>query len=150
MSFFKTTKQGGSLVIRDEAGKVVKATPIRPEVTKRMQTWRAQMRALDTTGIDDLIALRNIGYGVPRKVMNPEDGTYTWDVPSISDQRQALTTIVELRFGKAVAATEIVKAEAEAEEQEQYAALTNEALLEAARPFLERVERGLLPEGEDE
>lgn len=144
MSVFRTTRQNGITVIRDEKNRVVSKV-IDPPTNKplaKLLSWRKLLRDLDTTGIDDWLQLRAIAYGEPRKVYNPDDGTYTYDVPSISDQRQALTTLLEMRFGKAVAQTEVMKAETEAEEAKQYAAISDEELLKAIKPlYLERVEK---------
>lgn len=159
MSLFKTTKQGGSIVVRDEKGNIVtkvddpSLADARRAPLVKLRSWRKLLRDLDKTGIDEWLALRAIAHGEPRKVLNPYDGTYTIEVPSISDQRQALTTILEMRFGKAVAQTEVMRAEEEAEDAAQYDSISDKALVEAARPYLERVQQAQarqLKKGDDE
>ena len=139
MSLLKYMKQGGVIVARDETGKVVKATPIKQEIVKTKRSWRAQLRAMDVTGIDDLIALKNIAHGIPQRREFPDGSFSEYQVPSFGEQRQALTTLIEIRFGKAVAQTEVVAAEKEAEDNEQYNAISDAALYEAAQPWLERI-----------
>lgn len=151
MSLFKkVTVQGGVLVERDAKGLVVKkSTPLSPSVPK-VVSWRAQLRQLTNGGMDTLARLQNIANGVPQRT-TLDDGTYSeWIVPSISEQRQALQFLAEFQLGKSVAQTEVIKAEAEADEHAQLSAMSDAALRDAARPFLERVEKKLLDEGEEE
>jgi hypothetical protein len=53
----------------------------------------------------------------------------------------ATKDLLDRGWGKAVAQTEVVKAELEAEDAAQYAAMSDDALREAARPFLERAQK---------
>ena len=151
MSLFKkVTVQGGVLVERNEKGFVTKkATPLSPAAPK-VVSWRAQMRQLTNGGIDTLVRLANIANGVPQRT-TLEDGTHSeWVVPSISEQRQALQFLAEFQLGKSVTQNEIVRAEAEADEHAQLSAMSDEALRDAARPFLERSDKKRLTEGEEE
>lgn len=150
MSLFKTvTVQGGRLVERDEKGNVLrKSTPLSP-TKPPIVSWRAQLRQLTNGGMDTLARLANIANGVPQRAVL-EDGTYTeWTVPTISEQRQALQFLAEFQLGKSVTQNEIVRAEAEADEHAQLSAMSDEALRDAARPFLERVEKKRLTEGDE-
>ena len=153
MSLFKKVSlQGGVLVERDEKGLVTKKTStniVARTPAAKVLSWRSQMRQLTNGGIDTLVRLANIGNGVPQRTVL-EDGTYTeWIVPSISEQRQALQFLAEFQLGKAVAQSEVMKAENEAEDQAQYGAMSDAALLDAARPYLERAQKKLA-EGEEE
>lgn len=154
MSLFKKVSvQGGVLVERDEKGTVTKRTvPLSPAAPK-VVSWRAQMRQLNRGGIDTLARLQNIANGVPqRSQVTEDDGTvkYTeWVVPSVSEQRQALQFLAEFQLGKAVAQTEVLKAESEADEHAQLSAMSDAALFDAARPYLERAQKKLA-EGETE
>ena len=149
MSLFKkVTVQGGVLVERDEKGLVTKkAAPLSPTFSK-IVSWRSQMRQITNGGIDTLVRLANIANGVPQRT-TLEDGTHSeWIIPSISEQRQALQFLAEFQLGKSVAQTEVVKAETEADEHAQMSAMSDAALRDAARPFLERIEKRELEQGE--
>ncbi len=156
MSLFKKVSlQGGVLVERDEKGLITKKTStniVARTPAAKVLSWRSQMRQLTNGGIDTLVRLANIGNGVPQRTVL-EDGTYTeWIVPSISEQRQALQFLAEFQLGKAVSQGEIVKADLETEEHAQMSAMSDAALLDAARPYLERAQAKLAEgeEGEDD
>jgi len=77
-------------------------------------------------------------------VQNPDDpNAFSWETPTVEVQRQAAKDVIEFLHGKAVAQTEVVNAEKEAEDLAQLTALTDEQLADAARPFLERVRKGV-------
>lgn len=151
--FFKAQRQAGKVVVRDEKQKIVKASPepaglSHPDKKVRHQHWRILLRQADITGIDTLLELRNIAMGVPFRAELP-DGSHTeWQVADASVRRQALKDLVEFQFGKAVAATEMVRAEKESEDLEAYRAMSDQELLDLARPYLERVEPKSLPDTE--
>lgn len=154
MSLFKNiTHQGGRLVERDEKGTVTKVTtPLTSPraIAKPVISWRAQMRQLTNGGMDTLARLANIANGVPQRTELP-DGSYTeWIVPTINEQRQALEFLAEFQLGKSVTQNEIVKAEAEADEHAQLSAMSDAALMDAARPFLERARKKLAEGDGDE
>lgn len=146
MSLFKkVTEQGGTLVTRDEKGNVIaKARPLGSGATK-VESWRSQMRRINNGGMDTLLKIANIANGVPTRSINPEDGSYTeWAVPTIAEQLNAAQFLAEFQLGKAVAQTEVVKAEEASNDQAQYAAMSDEALREAALPFLERANKKIV------
>ena len=148
MSFFKKADtQGGRVVVRDENSHVVPRAK-----SPLLKNWRKQLReATELEGGNILLAAAvNIALGNPVKRINPEDGTFTWDIPAGSDQRQMLQFLLEMDKGKAVAQTEVVKAEQEANDHAQLNALSDEALRDAARPFLERMVRKQIEGGADE
>lgn len=150
MSLFKKFKpgavsvQGDALVKRDEAGSVVaKAAPLAGSVVKN---FRSQLRQVTNGGLDQLATLHAISQGLPWRAQLP-DGQHTdWIVPTTAERMAASQLLWEYMHGKAVAQTEVLKAEHEAEDVAQYRALSDEQLAEAARPYLERVKK----KGEDE
>lgn len=153
MSVFKVTTQGGVLVTRDEKGRVVARSEVPAPVARKKQpiNWRKQLREATETEEGNILIARaiNIALGNPQRAMLP-DGSYTeWTVPSISEQRQTLQFLLEMDKGKAVAQTEIVKAEMESEDLAQYRAISDEELAKAAREYLERNPRKALDEPKD-
>jgi hypothetical protein len=145
MSLFKPsiTEQGGILVKRDEKGNVVaKAAPLPGPA--RVESWRSQMRRVNNGGMDTLLHIASIARGEPQRSTLPT-GEYTdWAVPTIAEQLQASQFIAEFQLGKSVAQTEVMKAEEASNDQAQYAAMSDEALAEAARPWLERASKKAL------
>jgi hypothetical protein len=155
MSLFrKVTDQGGVLVVRDEKGEVVtKARPL--PAAPKIESWRSQMRRVNNGGMDTLLHIANVARGIPQRSVLPPDENgdvkYSeWVVPTIAEQMSASQFIAEFQLGKAVAQTEVMKAEEASSDQAQYAAMSDEALAEAARPYLERVKKPVLPSGEPE
>lgn len=133
----KVSVQNGTLVVRDEKGDVVNKASPRRGATK-IEGWRAQLRKLNNGGVDQLVKLMNIANGVPSRSVLP-DGRYTeWEVPSVSEQRQATQFLLEFQLGKAGSQLEIIKAEESSQELAQLNALSDEQVAELARPFLER------------
>ena len=144
MSLFKKyTRQGNALVERDENNRVVRVVKGHPAlpVTKN---WRRLVREATDDGYEMFTILMNIARGSPFKVQNPDDpNAFSWETPTVEVQRQAAKDVIEFLHGKAVAQTEVVNAEKEAEDLAQLTALTDEQLADAARPFLERVRKGV-------
>lgn len=142
MSLFKkVTNQGGVLVVRDENDRVIsKAAPIATK--KPIESWRSQLRRVNNGGMDTLLQIVNIANGQPFRMKKPDSEEWTeWEVPSTAERLNALQFLAEFQLGKSVAQTEVLKAEEQAEDHAQYAAMSDEALAEAARPYLERVKR---------
>ncbi len=152
MSIFKpkVTEQGGILVKRDEKGNVIsKAAPL--PAAPRVESWRSQMRRINNGGLDVLLRIQAIANGDAVRTTLPS-GEYTdWMVPTIAEQLNAQQFLAEFQLGKAVAQSEVMKAEEATNDQAQYAAMSDEALAEAARPYLERtaVKKALASENED-
>ncbi len=151
MSLFKkVAKQGEVLVERDASNTITRRAPAPTADMPKIVNWRRQARALTDNGLDMLRGMINIANGVP-VISTLEDGSHTEPMaPTVMERLTAQKSVWELIHGKAVAQTEVMKAEKEAEDTAQYAALSDEALMEAARPFLERVEREKLGAGEEE
>lgn len=142
--------QFGSLVIlRDESGKaihkVLGGDGVKPKVTAR-----AALRKLTNNGLDLYLRLYDISMGKAH-VVKLDDGRETEPmVPSIDVQRQAAKDLIEFMHGKAVAQTEIIKADEQHAEQEQLQAMSDDQLwalvhnktkeLTNAEPQLERLD----------
>lgn len=158
MSLFKRfTEQNGVVVARDEKNNVVaKASPLPTAPLAKngkVESWRSQMRRVTNGGMDALLHIANVARGNPVRSVRPDTGEYTdWEVPTIAEQMDASKWLAEFMLGKAVAQTEVMRAEEEASDHAQYAAMSDEALAEAARPWLERVEKKSppLPEGKSD
>lgn len=142
MSVFKVSKQGGMLIARDANNRIVSTTRPVERPTVEIKTWKKQLRELTETEHGNILLVKmvNIAAGAPQRTVL-DDGTYTeWVVPTISEQRQAAQFLLEMGYGKAVPQTEVVKAEIESEDLEQYRAIPTKDLIEHLRPMLERGE----------
>jgi hypothetical protein len=150
MSLFKkkVAVQGEVLVERDSEGTITRKASPPERGMPALPNWRRQVRQMTNNGLDAYRVLINIMNGQPQKIQLPDGRESDWVVPTIETQRAAAKDIAEFLNGKAVAQTEVMKAEMEAEDTEQYRALSDDALREAALPFLERVKK--LNEGGDE
>lgn len=136
----KVSVQGGAIVVRDEKGQVINKADHRPGAPK-LEGWRAQLRKLNNGGVDQLVKLMNIANGVPTRAVLP-DGRFTeWEVPSISEQRQATQFLLEFQLGKAGSQLDIIKAEESSQDLAQLHALSDEQVADLARPFLERANK---------
>lgn len=140
MSLFKNrlTVQGGVLVKRDENGEVVERARV-PEKSPKLYNFRSQLRHVTRGGLDQLATLANIANGMPWRATLPDGSTTDWMVPTTAERADAARFLLEYQHGKAVPQTEVLKAEKESEDLEQYRAMSDAELLKAATPFLERV-----------
>jgi hypothetical protein len=150
MSIFKKTVavQGEVLVERDSAGTVTRRASPPEKGMPPLRNWRRQVRQMTDNGIDAFKVLINIMNAQPQKITLPDGKESEWIIPTLETQRAAAKDIIEFINGKAVAQTEVMKAEKEAEDVEQYQAMSDEALRAAALPFLERAQKKL-NEGEE-
>ena len=150
MSLFKkkVAVQGEVLVERDSEGTITRRASPPERGMPPLRNWRRQVRQMTDNGIDAFKVLINIMNGTPQKVQLPDGRESDRITPSIETQRAAAKDIIEFINGKAVAQTEVMHAEKEAEDVEQYQAMSDEALREAALPFLERAQKKLT-EGEE-
>jgi hypothetical protein len=136
--FRKLAIQGGVAVIR-EGNKVVDSTPVKshadlaknrartPEGAKR-ETWRGVMRRLTNDGKDVMEVLYNLAMGNVLVAQLPDGRVSEPIVPSPEVRRAAAVDLLHMLHGKPVAQTEVVKAEQEAEDVAQYAALSDDEL----------------------
>lgn len=143
MSLFKpgrVTVQAGMLVKRDPEGRVEKRafSDIRNNPKK---SFRSMLRQITDDGLEQLATLRNIACGEPWQVSLPDGTKSEWFVPTTSERMEASRMLVEYLHGKAVSQTEVLQAEKAADDLEQYKAMSDEALKEAAMPFLERLDK---------
>jgi hypothetical protein len=148
-------RQGNHIVARDpDTDKVVRdrhGEPVHALAPPRArpETLRRAIHRLTDGGQLLLETHLNIALGRPFTVKMPDGSMSTPEIPTAETRRAANLDILQFGFGKAVAQTEVVKAEQEAEDVEQYRAMSNEALRDAARPFLERADKPALEEGEE-
>lgn len=155
MPLFKVSQQGGVLVKRDESGKVVaKAVAPKPTVEGRQspeakRSIRNALYKLTDGGLDNIKTLIRLRDGVPSEHKLPDGRVVTGEVPTPEVQRASAMNLHEMLHGKAVAATEVVKAAQAEEDMEQYRAMSDADLAKAALPYLERVHNGELPPPED-
>jgi hypothetical protein len=139
--FRKLAVQAGVAVVRESTGKVLDATPIqshedlarrrhgKPKDVKR-ETWRGVMRRLTNDGKDVMEVLYNLAMGNVLVAQLPDGRVSEPMVPSPEVRRAAAVDLLHMLHGKPVAQTEVVKAEQEAEDVAQYAALSDEQLEE--------------------
>lgn len=161
--FAKYTRQGGHVVARNTDGSITRnpetGAQVRAVLPPRAgkETVRRALHRLTNGGEDLVLRMLNLSAGVPIEVPPTSDGRKTDPiVPTAEVMLQATKDLLDRGWGKAVAQTEVLKAELEAEDAMQYAAMSNEALLEAVERgkkqgvFLERVEKPKedLPEGD--
>lgn len=148
MSLFKNrlTVQGKALVERAPDGEVTKRA-VALEKSPKLVNFRSQLRQVTRGGLDQLATLANIANGLPWRAELPDGSTTDWMVPTTAERAEAARFLLEYQHGKAVPQTEVLKAEKEAEDLEQYRAMSDAELLKAATPFLERV--GKKAEGEE-
>lgn len=144
MSIFKkpptTQAINNTLVDRDENGQITKVTHAPLTKIPRVN-WRKLAHDHTNGGMEMLEVLINIARGNPRQMKLPDGQVTEWQVPTIEASRSAAQTVFELIHGKAVAATEVVRASQEADDAEQYRNATEDMLEEAARIYLERSDK---------
>jgi hypothetical protein len=136
--FRKLAVQAGVAVVR-EGNKVVDATPMkmhedlakgrsRVPSTIKSETWRSAMRRLTKDGAELHQVLYNLAMGSVQVVELPDGRVSEPIIPSPEVRRAAAVDLLHMLHGKPVAQTEVVKAEQEAEDAKQYAALSDEQL----------------------
>lgn len=131
----KVEQRGKYAVLRDSNGKL--RTKVAGDITKTRTTWRAFVRKLTNNGEDQFEVLIKLSKGEPIQYKHPTTGEIAVAVPGVEVMRQAAKDVIEFLHGKAVAQTEVSKAEEEAVHQEKLRALSDQQLLELARPILE-------------
>jgi hypothetical protein len=142
--FKKVTNQGGVLVVRDENDRVISRAAPTP-ARKPIESWRSQLRRINNGGMDTLLEIVNIANGQPFRTKKPDGDEWSdWQVPTTAERLNALQFLAEFQLGKSVSQNDIIKAEEQAEDHAQYAAMSDEALAEAARPYLERVRKEIV------
>lgn len=137
MSIFKKlVTQGPFASVRDENNVILKKVEMPPLATRNKRTWRASLKALTNDGEDLHVVLFNLAHGVPLVSRLPDGRECEPVIPSPEVRRAAAMDLLTLLHGKAVAQTEVMKAEIDAEEVARYAAMSADELFEAARPLL--------------
>jgi len=156
-------RQGRHLVERDENGRIARnddgsqrralmPLPREQREGSAEMTWRRNLKRLTNNGGDIHERLLRIARGemlIPATAKDPVTGeTFRGEPqqPTVETQRAALKDLHEMLHGKAVAETEVSKAEEEAEKQQQLEAMSDEELRRIVDG--EVVERRELPAGE--
>lgn len=119
------SKEGKHAVLRDSAGNVV--TRVRSKGSER-EDWRSILRRMTNNGQDQFTRIIEIAGGQPFVASLPDGRTSEPIVPPIMAQLQAAQFLLEMQHGKAVAQTEMRKAEAETRLVEQFRALSDAEL----------------------
>lgn len=141
-------QQGGVLVKRDEEGKITAvATAPKPTVKgtqspEAKRTFRNALYKMTDGGLDNIKTLISLRDGEPQVHEMPDGRKSEPIYPTPEVRRASAMNLHEILHGKPVAASEVLKAEKEAEDMERYRAMSNDELRAAALPWLERVERG--------
>lgn len=138
-------KNGPFAVVRDSKGNIVHK---QLDKGSKKENWKHVARLVTNNGMDMLEKLISIGRGEVQQTTFtlPTGETMLTEplVPPISDQRQAAKDVFEFIHGKAVAATEVVRAESEAEQMARLQSMSDDELrrLAAGIEDAELVEQG--------
>ncbi len=142
--FAKYARQGAHIVARANDGSIVR-NPITGEQVRAVlpsragkETVRRALHRLTNGGEDLVLRMLNLSAGVPIEVPTVNGKQTDPIIPTAEVMMAATKDLLDRGWGKAVAQTEVLKAELEAEDASMYAAMTDDQLKEAARPFLER------------
>lgn len=134
-------RQGNAMVVRDadQPTRPVVAAQILPKDAAR-KTWRSFLKRLTNNGEDLFANIHNIAQGQPFSVTLP-DGTMSEPrIPTPEVRLQANMHLLEFLFGKAVAQTEVVKAEEQSQEIAQIEAMSDADLKALVLPYLQRAD----------
>jgi hypothetical protein len=123
----KLVQQGQIAVIRDDKGTVVAHAPLLP-AKSRKETWRAALRRLTNNGADLHATLYNLSQGTPLTYTLPDGRTSEPIIPSPEVMRAAAVNLIEFLHGKAVAQSEVTKAEEDSVRLDQLSAYSDEEL----------------------
>ncbi len=138
-------REGRYAVLRDSKGNLV--TKVIAKKDDR-ENWRAVLRRLTNNGQDQFERLVAISMGEPF-VAKLDDGRQSEPIiPTIMNQQLAAQFLIEQMHGKAVAQTEMRKAEAETKLVEQFRSMSDAELNALIFNSGEVVETERLPEGE--
>jgi len=135
----KITEHPGYVVLREESGRAV--TRVIAAGTKK-ETFRALLNRVTGNGAKLYENLLNIANGEPHVYVLPDGRQSEPVVPSIETQRAANKDLIEFLHGKAVAQTEVVKAEEEAQQVEQLRAMSDDELWAIANRKVKELRNG--------
>lgn len=129
----KILKQGNTLVVRDEKDNLVRDMEgaVRRAVVRRgagKETLRKAIARLTNDGHDLIMRLNALSQGIPQVATLPDGRMSEPVIPTPEVQLQATKDLIDRAYGKAVAQTEVLKAVREAEEVEQYQAMSDAEL----------------------
>lgn len=124
------SRQGNKLVLRDANGKIVSAAA-RP-ARQSPETWRRFLLRVTDNGQLIYERLVDLALGKPFRIEKP-DGSVVAETPTFEVQRAAAMNLLEMMHGKAVAQTEVVKAEKEAVKDAQLRSMSTAQLTDIVR-----------------
>ena len=145
MSESKLVKEGKYAVLRDSAGNIV--TRVVSKDNER-EDWRSILRRMTNNGQNQFQRIVEIADGVPFEAKLSDGRTSEPIIPPITAQLQAGQFLLEMMHGKAVAQTEMRKAEAETKLVEQFRALSDSEL--KAKVIDALAKKNALPQGPPE
>lgn len=130
----KVFRQGEVVVVRDDENRIVrhpdgkqaKAVVVSRSVNK--ETWRKALNRMTDNGriLDE--RLLNLALGHAYTASLPDGRVSDPIIPTPEVSRAATVDLLHMMRGKPVAQTEVMKAEKEAEDMEQYQAMSDEQL----------------------
>ncbi len=140
-------RQGNKVVLRDQETGMPKKDennqPMAVVIPKDapQKTWRTKLRKLTNNGelLDEV--LMSLAGGEAYEARLPDGRKSEPIVPSPEVRRAAAVDLLNMLRGKPVSQTEVGKAEEVEAERERLAAFSDDALAEAARPYLEVIAR---------
>lgn len=139
-------RQGNKLVLRGKDGLPLKDKEGQPRAVvipkdAPAATWRSRLRKLTKDGELLEEVLLSLAGGEAYQARLPDGRVSDPIVPSPEVRRAAAVDLLHMLHGKPVPQTEVIKSEEESTKLKRMAAYSDEALAEAARPFLEVVAR---------
>lgn len=129
------------VVVRNAAGRLIETHTLPPHKTRK-ESLRQVVRAMTNDGVELVLTLLEISRGTAYTVKLSDGRESEPIIPTVETRLAATNSLLDRVWGKPVAQTEVVKAEAESIMQDQLAAMSNEDLLEAARPLIEAYSNG--------
>lgn len=127
--------EGRWAVLRDSKGEIVAKTPDKGNDTKN---WRSVLRKITDGGQMPMLVLAEIARGEVFIPKLPDGSEGEPQVPGTMARLTAAQLLHEQLYGKAVAQTEIVKAEEETKLQAQVQALSDSELQAKVFAYLEK------------
>jgi hypothetical protein len=143
MSDSKIQKEGRFMTLRDSAGNLI--TRVVDKGDER-ENWRNIMRRLTNNGQNQMEKLADISMGHAFTATMPDGRESEPMIPTLQLQAVTSQVILEMLHGKAVAQTEMRKAEEETKLVEQYRSLSDNELRAKVIDALAQRKVDVLPE----
>ena len=122
----RLTIQGDTIITRDVNHRPIRVLSL---PTKSKASWRDALRRLTNDGQDLYEVLYNLAMGVPHIATLPDGRQTEPTVPTFEVRRAAAVDLIQFLHGKAVAQSEVSKAEADARIAQQVGAMSDGELL---------------------